>query len=141
MEAINSLFVGYLLNSLWQITLIVALAFLCSLYLRRVPGRHRHTLWVLCLAACVLVPAVTVAWQLRTNVRIENGVRAAGSESGPASLPLRGGWSFLSLRSRTRPVQFAPFVLNVLAFGYLGLLAFRCLQLGWIYRRTLQVRR
>ena len=141
MEAINSILVGYVLNSLWQVTLIVGLALLCSLYLRRMPARHRHELWVLCLGACVLVPAVTVAWQIRANDSSANSVRVSGNESTPSSLPQGGGWSFLNLRSRTRPVQFASSLLNGLAFGYLGLLAFRCLQLGWIYRRTLQIRR
>ena len=141
MDAINRLLVGYLLNSFWQVTVIAGLALLCSFYLRRLPGRYRHGLWVLCLGACVLVPATTVVMQVRSDARSGMGATVTGLEH-PQRAPLRqGGWSFLSLRSRNRPVLFAPVWVNGLAFSYLALLIFRSAQLGWTYRRTSQIRK
>src|SRR5579864_1611528 len=140
METINRMIAGYLLNSFWQITVIAALAFLCSTFLRRAPGRYRHVLWVLCLAACVLVPAATVLMQVRAGGQAGDGAPVFAETSAHVAVSHQGGWSFLSLRSRTRPVQFAPLLLNVAAWAYLIFLGLRFLHLGWIYHRTSQVR-
>jgi len=141
MQTINRIIVGYLLNSFWQITVIAALALLCSTFLRRAPSRYRHILWVLCLAASVLVPAATVVMQVGRAGQPENSAKLAGAADMHVAVSRQGGWSFLSFASRTRPVQFAPVFLNVVAWSYMLLLALRCLQLSWIYRRTSQIRR
>lgn len=141
MEAINRLVVSYLLNSFWQVTLITVLAFLCAVFLRGAAGRHRHMLWVLCLVACVVVPAATVLMQVRGSGPAVDGVIHVMSDERPSGGPWqRGGWSFFSFRSRSRSVQVAPVFVNVLARSYLAFLVFRLLQLGFIYRRTLRVR-
>lgn len=140
MQTIERMIVAYLLNSFWQITVIAALALLCSIFLRRAPSRSRHLLWVLCLAACVLVPAATVVMQVRAGGRFDDGAPVFAETTTHVAVSHQGGWSFLSLRSRTRPVQFAPLLLGVAAWAYLILIALRCLQLAWIYRRTSRVR-
>jgi len=140
MDAISRIIVGYLLNSLWQVTMIAALAYLCSLYLRRLSGRYRHGLWVLCLGACVLVPAATVVRQVRSDAKTETGANVTGDQNRQLTLSRQGGWSFLSFGSRNRPVIFAPMLMKGLAFAYLALLVFRCGQLLWTYRRTAQIR-
>ena len=141
METINRMIVGYLLNSVWQVTVIAALAFLCSTFVRRAPGRYRHILWVLCLVASVLVPAATVVMQVRARGKAVDGAPVFAQTGTHVAVSHPGGWSFLSLRSRTRPVQVAPVLLNAVAWAYLILLVFRCLQLAWIYCRTSRVRR
>jgi beta-lactamase regulating signal transducer with metallopeptidase domain len=65
----------------------------------------------------------------------------AGEDDGHATISRQGGWSFLSFRSRTRPVQFTTAFVSILAGVYFALLLLRCLQLGWIFRRTLHLRR
>ena len=140
MDEINRIVVGCLLNSLWQVTLIAAFALLCSFYLRRSPGAYRHSLWVLCLGACVLAPAATVVRQVRSDARIEPSRTGAGEERPLAVLSRQGGWAFLSFGSRNRPVLFAPMLVKSLAFAYLALLMFRCAQLLWTYRRTAQIK-
>src|SRR5215469_5632092 len=130
METINRMIVGYLLNSVWQITVMAALALLCSTFLRRTPGRYRHLLWVLCLAAGVLVPAATVGLQVGAG-QAGDGAHALAETGMHVAISQRGGWSFLSFRSHTRPVQFAAVLLNAVAWSYLILLALRCLQLAW----------
>jgi len=140
MDAINRIVVGYLLNSFWQVTLIAGLALLCSFYLRRLPGRYRHSLWVLCLGACVLVPAASVVKQVRSDARAEPSAMVTGEEQPQVALSRQGGWSFLRLSSRSRPVLFAPVLMNALAFAYLALLFVRCGRLLWTYRRTSEIR-
>ena len=141
MDAINQMLVGYLLNSFWQITVIAILVLICSAFLRRVPGRHRHILWVLCLSVCVIAPAATVLMQGRTASKTEASAQIARDKQAPSATSRRGGWSFLSFGVRSHPVQFAQGLVNVLAWSYLGLLCSRCLKLGWIYRRTSRIRR
>src|SRR5690349_23696663 len=91
MDAISRTVVGYLLNSFWQVTLIAALALLCSFYLRRLPGRYRHSLWVLCLGACVLVPAAAVVRQVRTDAQGEPSAKVTGGEDRKLALVRQGG--------------------------------------------------
>ncbi len=140
MQTIDRMIVAYVLNSFWQITVIAGLALPCSVFLRRAPARYRHGLWVLCLAACVLVPAATVVMQVRAGGQVDDSAPLIAETRTHVAVAHQGGWSFLSLRSRTRPVQFAPVLLNVAAWAYLILIALRCLQLAWIYRRTSHVR-
>jgi len=140
METINRMIVGYLLNSVWQITVMAALALLCSTFLRRTPGRYRHLLWVLCLAAGVLVPAATVGLQVGAG-QAGDGAHALAETGMHVAISQGGGWSFLSFRSHTRRVHFAAVLLNAVAWSYLILLALRCLQLARIYRHTSRVRR
>src|SRR5215831_8109371 len=141
METINRMIVVYLLNSVWQVTVTAALGLLCSTFLRRAPGRYRHVLWILCLAASVLVPAATVVMQIGAGGQADYGARVLAENSPHVAAAQRGGWPFLSLGSRTRPLQFGPVLLSAAAWSYLILLALRCLQLAWIYRRTSRVRR
>lgn len=140
METINRLLAAYLLNSIWQVTLIAALALLCSSFLRRAPGRYKHLLWVLSLAACVLVPSVTVLMQVRAGTESGTQAYVNNDEIARDAISHKGGWSFLSLSSRTRPVRFTELFLNILAGLYLGLLIFRFGQVAWAYRRTSQIR-
>ena len=141
MGKINGLLAAYLLNSVWQVTVITALGLLCSIFLRRGQGRHRHSLWVLCLGACVLVPSVTVLMQVRSAAESEKEELVTHEQSPRDGLSQKGGWSFLSLSSRSRPVRITELFLNILAGGYLSLLIFRSAQVGWAYRRTLRIRR
>jgi len=140
MEAATRMLVAYLLNSCWQITVIAVLALLCSVFLGRAPGRYRHLLWVLCLAACVLVPVATVIMQARMGGPADDSARVFAKMSTHIAASRQGGWSFFSFHSRTRPVQLTPLLLNVAAWSYLVLLVLRCVQLAWIYRRTSRVR-
>lgn len=140
MDAIDRMLVSYLLNSFWQITVIVLLALLCSAFLRRVPGHHRHMLWVSCLWACVAVPAATVLMQSRFGGKTEISAQLRDDKQVPGPIDRRGGWSFLSFGVRSRRVQLAQGFVNVLAWSYLGFLAFRGSRLGWVYRRTLRIR-
>jgi hypothetical protein len=46
---------NFVLNSCWQIAALVAVAALASWLLRNGPARYRHVLWVVALAASLIV--------------------------------------------------------------------------------------
>lgn len=53
-EVMDGLVLTFLVNALWQIPAILAVAALGAWLLRRGPARSRHSLWVGALAASVL---------------------------------------------------------------------------------------
>jgi TonB family protein len=56
METISRFLLTFLLNSLWQIPLVAAVAALACRLMRNGPAAHRHAVWVAGLAAAVLLP-------------------------------------------------------------------------------------
>lgn len=60
MKTSSQLLLTFLLNAVWQIALIAALASLGAWLLRRSSMRFQHWLWVAALCLSVLVPVVTV---------------------------------------------------------------------------------
>src|SRR5215212_7385206 len=57
---LEALALTFLLNSLWQVPLVVLAASLGERLLRRGPARLRHALWLAALASCVLLPATSL---------------------------------------------------------------------------------
>jgi beta-lactamase regulating signal transducer with metallopeptidase domain len=63
MLELRHVLLGFLLDSLWQVPLIVLIALLCSYVLRRASVSVRHRLWVGALFLCVLLPlASSSSW-------------------------------------------------------------------------------
>ena len=56
METVSRTVATLLLNSLWQVTLVAAMAAMGAWLMRNVPARYRHALWVIALGLSVLVP-------------------------------------------------------------------------------------
>ena len=61
MHAASEFIFNFVLNACWQIAAIFAAAGLASWLLRNGPARYRHTLWVVALIACLVVPLLTAA--------------------------------------------------------------------------------
>jgi beta-lactamase regulating signal transducer with metallopeptidase domain len=132
MERASHLIVTYLLNSLWQVTLVFALASLCAVLLRRVSANVRHMLWVMALALSVLLPVASLprfAAEPRSN--------AAAADSPDTTLRVtavankttakRGRFHLPHLS----PVQAAPALLWTVAGCYFAFLLYRVIR---IYR-------
>jgi len=137
MEASSRMLVTYLLNSFWQISVIALFAVLCSAFLRRIPGRYRHILWVLSLAACVLVPLATVLKQGRTDGNAAaSGPQTIEEEHASGAGSSRRGMAFFRPRGRTSALHVRPMLVSVLAWVYATLLLFQCVRLGLTCRRT-----
>ena len=60
METLSPVLITFLVNSLWQITLIAGAAWLASMMLRDNPASHRHTIWIAALIASVALPIASV---------------------------------------------------------------------------------
>lgn len=61
MPGASEFILNFILNSVWQIAVIFALAALVSWLLRNGPSRHRHTLWIVALVASLIVPLLTAS--------------------------------------------------------------------------------
>src|SRR5690349_6541108 len=59
MRTSSELLLTFLLNAVWQIALIAALASFGAWLLRDAAMRYRHRLWVAALSLSLLVPVVT----------------------------------------------------------------------------------
>ena len=59
MKTVTQILLTFVLNALWQGTLIVGFAALADWLLRRVAPRFRHYLWVVTLFACLIIPALS----------------------------------------------------------------------------------
>lgn len=60
MHAANQLLVTFLLNALWQATLLAIAGWICSRLLRSAPARHVYRLWVGCLLLSLLLPLASL---------------------------------------------------------------------------------
>src|SRR5438105_7964921 len=61
MRVIAQLVLTFLLNASWQIALLVAFATLCDWLLRGLVARYRHSLWVITLVSCLVLPLLSCA--------------------------------------------------------------------------------
>lgn len=53
---ISNAFLTFLLNAIWQIPLIIVVAYICDYLLKRTNARIRHTLWFTTLILCFALP-------------------------------------------------------------------------------------
>lgn len=139
MEAISQTVVTYLLNASWQITVIAGIGLALGVFLRRMPFRYRHILWVTCLGACVLVPLVTLVFQSFAAGGMASATTAAASGSGELSgsepsAPFR-------FHSRSHAISFPSNLISALVWSYAAFVFFRLIGFGWSYRRTQHIRK
>src|ERR1043165_3326319 len=59
MLTISEFILNFVVESAWQVTVMLAIAALASRALKSGPARYRHVLWVVALAACLIVPLLT----------------------------------------------------------------------------------
>ena len=60
MDMLSRLVLTFLLNAVWQVTLVAGVAAVCTRLLRRAPARYLHVLWVGALALGVALPFVSL---------------------------------------------------------------------------------
>src|SRR5215216_620220 len=81
---------NFILNSCWQIAVVFAIAAVGAWLLKNGPARYRHALWIVALAACLVVPLLTAtrfvpAWissfqVVAPSTPVMNAVTAVDSE-------------------------------------------------------------
>jgi bla regulator protein blaR1 len=137
MEEISQVLVTFVLNALWQVTAITALALFCTRLLNRMPSRFAHAVWVVALIACLLVPAATVLLQGKEGA----SATAAFPEDGQANRLAEPATRVIpvSFHSLSHSIAFSPSIFRTLLWMYDALLLFRILRLAWLGYRTWRV--
>src|SRR2546425_5261807 len=141
METISRYLLTFLLNSLWQIPLVTAVAMLVCRTLRNGPASHRYAVWVASLLAAMLLPLAS----LRTvkpvaPVRLTVSYAPPANPSNPpADVPAVNASASRAPASDPRTVSFAQTTARVLLGWYLLFLLFQLVRLARAWNRTLQI--
>jgi beta-lactamase regulating signal transducer with metallopeptidase domain len=90
MVTTSEFILNFVLNSCWQIAALVSVAALSSWLLRNAPARYRHMLWILTLAASLIVPLLTTTrvvppWLSNLQVDAQRTVPSAVAPGRPNS--------------------------------------------------------
>lgn len=144
METINYKVLTFLLNAVWQVTLIAGLTTCCMALLRNVASRHRHLLWVLALVLSVALPL----WSLQNFGKGDlNQAPAPQSVAGAAEVDAvdasqDGSLWFSNLPSHSGPSISLDVTLTTIFVGFYFLfLAYRLLKLWQSWKTTNKIRR
>lgn len=134
MAQISQMVATFILNAIWQITAITALALLCTRLLRRAPSRFSHGVWIAALGACLLIPTATVVLQHRETTARASEV-APTAQPDPAVKPSARTIP-VSFHSLSRSVSFPPRILYALLWVYGIVLLFHVARLAWFGYQT-----
>ena len=141
METISRSLLTFLLNSLWQVPVAVAVAALACRCMRRVPASHRHAVWVAALAASVLLPLAS----MRTAPSTPGPQFAASfTDAAPSNSAAREAVQPQHTQAPvpvSRTVSVAASTATLLLGGYFLFVFYRICRLGWASVRTVQIRR
>jgi beta-lactamase regulating signal transducer with metallopeptidase domain len=142
METVSPL--TFLVNSLWQVPLVTAVAALAVWLMRHSPARHRHAVWMAALVAAVLAPLAS----MRTGPPSATPVyprMVAAVEAAPAPAPAAASASLASDRKAMAAepimVPFAARTARVLFTAYCLFLLLRLAMLSLAWMRTARIRR
>jgi len=140
METISRYLLTFLLNALWQVPLVTAVAALASRFLRQAPARHAHAVWVAALAVAAMLPLVSARTsdssptpKFTADLTVPGAVAAKPPSLGVAVPALR----VPQLRTVSLPVLAAA----ALVWAYLLFVLFRLLRLAWRSVSTVRIRR
>ncbi len=87
MDALSRFTAIFLLNASWQIALVTAIATLLDRWLRGAPARYRHLLWMMALAAVIVLPVVSARRTRDATAPLTASASAAGLDSWPVPAP------------------------------------------------------
>ena len=140
MRILNQFLLTFLLNSLWQIALIAALAAAASWLLRELAARYRHWLWVSALCLALVVPVMTSLLKLGDTVTVPASNSYAVLRTEPFS-PNETAQGFSatvsSLPSTVRLNQTLGFVLLAFFFVFVFYRIFKLIR-AWQTTRTIR---
>jgi beta-lactamase regulating signal transducer with metallopeptidase domain/cell division septation protein DedD len=140
METISRYLLTFLLNSIWQIALVAAVAMAACRLMRNGPASHRYAVWVAALFAAVLLPMASVRTGERSTtpqVEVSFAPQASTSPSKVVPItPLRA-----APQSSSRTVSLAETTATLTFAVYFLFLLFRFWKLAGAWMRTMQIRR
>ena len=121
----------YVLNAVWEVSLIGGTGWFVHGLLKRVGPRAQHLTWVTTLALAVLTPALPFIGLLAGVISVRSGVTVLPSAKavGAATIPaLSGGTMTLS-----------PLILAILSTTYILVFLFFGCRLVWLLGRTVAI--
>lgn len=139
MEPINRIALTFLLNGVWQVTLVAAVAFLAQRMMRRGPASHRHAMLVAALVAATALPVASVRKPAPAPERFELAVTYAPATVARVAAPARTAAPVPSAAGQT--VSFSRAAAVVLMAAYLLFALLRIWRLGRLWARTVEIRR
>lgn len=145
MDALSRLVATFILNALWQVPLIAGLALAVDRFLGRAPGRFRHTLWVLALAAAIVVPVASLrpSAMRRSSVTYALGAAVPLREAAPNRLSAnfwRAAKSWVKDARQDGIPLPQPWARGLLAL-YVAFLGVQLIRLGRAWHRARQIGR
>lgn len=153
MRIIGQLVLTFLLNASWQIALLVAFATLCDWLLRGLAARYRHSLWVITLVSCLVLPLLSCAPLTKTLWRGQQAnlgvtakpivisrilspdveeIESSNSEAPAASIKAEPARRIFAMS----PIHVKPSIAEALLTFYVLLLLWRVASLIRAWRRT-----
>jgi beta-lactamase regulating signal transducer with metallopeptidase domain len=143
MHAISELILNFVLNACWQIAAIFAVAALGAWVLKNGPARYRHTLWVVALVACFVIPLLTAtrfvpAWVSRVQVVAPKTATVYQSAAAPVNDD--SNVEHLVTR-RTKQISASTRTALILTLAYVLIVLFRGTILARFWRRKEKLRR
>ena len=129
----------FLLNGIWQITAIALLALGSARLLRRLPARFAHRMWVLAMAACLVIPLATVLIQQGAARDIDGNYKQAS----PLVEPLNSTPTGFTrpFRALSHSISVPPVLSQALLGAFSVLLLYTTTRLLWMLGRTNSIRR
>ena len=150
MKTVIQILLTFLVNALWQGTLIVGFAALGDWLLRGIAPRARHSLWVVTLLACLIIPALSCLPQAGSPTATQTFAATPGPIPVVTSRIITPGVEDISSRPVENPRVRSRFLLSRsvpvplrIAFALVGLYAlivlWRLVGLLRAWRRTNQI--
>lgn len=139
----SELVLNFILNSLWQGAVIFAIAAAGAWLLRNAAARYRHTLWIVALTACLVVPFLTAtrfvpAWfsnlQTATSSAPVPDIAPAVVDSGKPTVDHIGS-------SRRKTVTTSTNSVLILSLVYVLLICGRGITLARFWQRKERLRK
>jgi HEAT repeat protein/beta-lactamase regulating signal transducer with metallopeptidase domain len=152
MLRISEFILNFVLNSAWQVAAILVVTVLASWVLRNAPARYQHTLWVITLVACLVVPLLTTtrvvpdwisSFNVVSNAPIVEKPESTGPLAGPVVSHDSSENDLVVNRTngqRRTTVTTTPRSVLLLALAYVLFISFRALRLARFWRRKEKLR-
>jgi beta-lactamase regulating signal transducer with metallopeptidase domain/HEAT repeat protein len=143
MHATSELILNFVLNAGWQIPAIFTVAALGAWLLKNGPARYRHTLWVVALVACLIVPLLAAtgfmpAWVSRVQVVAP---KIAPVQMTAESAIAEDATVEHLVTRRSKPVSTTTRTALLLALAYFLVVLVRAIRLTRFWRRKEKLKR
>jgi HEAT repeat protein/beta-lactamase regulating signal transducer with metallopeptidase domain len=150
MQRISEFILNFVLNSGWQIAAIFAVTALASRLLKNGPANNQHALWIVALAACLVVPLLTAtgvspAWVSSFQVARPQAPQSSQETNGPPVVSRSHNEDVSAVdrvgNQRRKTVTTTPHIALFLAIAYSLFIFGRAIRLVRFWQRKERLRK